>query len=201
MPPAALARGTTRVSAAAVCRKSVATVTCPVTWTVASSTPAVSLQTAWRFAWSAAAFASPPEGPGHHHQSRCLLHTPTILGATSTSVLLGLRSATPLSLLLGLYGLHYIGWRSWLHYMSIVSYKACQEKDAESSHWWILFPPLLIQRWDSSFPALSVHCYTAGCMVQSEFQLWSTSVCQAVQIGPLDPHSTSYYYNGAPCAV
>lgn len=63
MPPAAPARGMTRVSAAAVRQRSVATVTCPATWTVASSTPAVSLQTVWRYAWSAAAFASPPEAP------------------------------------------------------------------------------------------------------------------------------------------
>lgn len=67
MPPAAPVQETTRVSAAAVRQRSVATVTCPVTWTVASSTPAVSLQTAWRSAWSAAAFVSPPEGPSHHH--------------------------------------------------------------------------------------------------------------------------------------
>lgn len=63
MPPAAPAQGMTRVSAAAVHRRSVATVTCPATWTAASSMPAASLQTAWRSVWSAAAFASPPEGP------------------------------------------------------------------------------------------------------------------------------------------
>lgn len=67
MPPAAPVQGTTRVSAAAVRRRSVATVTFPVTWTVASSTPAVSLQTAWRSVWSAAAFVSPPDSPSHHH--------------------------------------------------------------------------------------------------------------------------------------
>lgn len=61
MPPAARVRGTTHVSAAAVRRRSVATVTCPAIWTVASSTPAASLQTASRSVWSAAAFASPPE--------------------------------------------------------------------------------------------------------------------------------------------
>lgn len=72
MPPAAPVQAMTRVSAVAARRRSAATVTCPVTWTVASSTPAVSLQTAWRSAWSAVAFASPPEdtvtttgGKGH----------------------------------------------------------------------------------------------------------------------------------------
>lgn len=58
MPPVAPVRAMTRVSAAVVRLRSVVTVTCPVTWTVASSMPAVSLQTAWRSVWSVAAFAS-----------------------------------------------------------------------------------------------------------------------------------------------
>lgn len=61
MPHAAPVWERTRVSAAAASPRNVATVTCPVIWTVGSSTPAVSLQTAWRSAWSAAAFASLPE--------------------------------------------------------------------------------------------------------------------------------------------
>lgn len=65
-PPAAPAPETTRASAAAAPQRSAATATCRVTWTAASSMPAASLQTAWRSAWSAAVFASPPEGPSQH---------------------------------------------------------------------------------------------------------------------------------------
>lgn len=60
-PHAAPAHQTTRASAAAALQRNVATATCPVTWTAASSTRAASLQTVWRSAWSAAACASPPE--------------------------------------------------------------------------------------------------------------------------------------------
>lgn len=62
-PPAAPAPETSRASAAAAPPRSAATATCRATWTAASSMPAASRQTAWRSAWSAAAFASPPEGP------------------------------------------------------------------------------------------------------------------------------------------
>lgn len=62
-PHAAPAHQTTRASAAAALQRNVATATCPVTWTAASSMHAASLQTVWRSAWSAAAFASPPETP------------------------------------------------------------------------------------------------------------------------------------------
>lgn len=60
-PRVAPAHQTTPASAAAVLQRNAATVTCPVTWTAESSTPAASLQTVWRSAWSAAAFVSPPE--------------------------------------------------------------------------------------------------------------------------------------------
>lgn len=59
---------TTRASAAVAPRRTAATASCPATWTAASSTPAASLPTAWRSAWSAAASASRHEAPtgGRH---------------------------------------------------------------------------------------------------------------------------------------
>lgn len=62
-PLAAPAHQTTRASAAAALQRNVATATCPVTWTAASSTRAASPQTVWRSAWNAAACAFPPETP------------------------------------------------------------------------------------------------------------------------------------------
>lgn len=53
----------TRASAAVAHRKNAATVSFPVTWTAASSTPVASQLTVWRSAWSAAASASHPERP------------------------------------------------------------------------------------------------------------------------------------------
>lgn len=70
-PPAAPAPETTRASAAAAPRRSAATATCRATWTAASWMPAASRQTAWRSAWSAAAFASPPEGPSQRAEVGC----------------------------------------------------------------------------------------------------------------------------------
>lgn len=105
------------------------------------------------------------------------------------------------SLWSGLCGLHYIGWPSWQCFLEGLPSKICDLMlRAVTGEF---FFPLLIKRWDSSLALslLLVHCYTAGCMVQNGFQLWSTSVCQPVQTGLLDPHRSSYYYNGAPCAV
>ena len=202
MPPAAPVPETNRVSAAAARQRSAATATCPVTWTVASLTPAVSLQTAWRSVWSAAASASPPEDPAAAAGGKVDACFP--LPQAQEQFRPGPKAEKlythPHHCCLGSVA-HTIGWSSWLHNTSNTFYRVSQVKCWQQS---LVNSSFLYWSNDGmvASPALSfvvrpfLHSWV---YVQSEFQLWSMWGCQPVQ--PLDPHWTSYYYNGAPCAI
>lgn len=71
----------------------------------------------------------PPRRRHHHHHRRRPILTHTSSETTPTSIFPGAERRYMQSLLPGLCVWHYIGWPSWLHNMSSVSYRVCQVKD------------------------------------------------------------------------
>lgn len=134
--------------------------TCPATWTVASSTPAASLRTAWRFAWSAAASASPLEQPhpggataaGSKKKKEkkfiSATHSDTLGAPTLTSFFYRAERSYTQSLLGS-------GWPSWLHFTASVSHRVGRAKSCDLTLRAVtgeFFLPLSIKPSDTSPP-------------------------------------------------